>query len=909
MFQPSLEKLFDRYRRRGDAAALGIVFDRTSAELHKLALHLVRDPAEAEDVLQSTYLAAIESASSYDASRPLVPWLVGILANQAALARRRARREVEPDRLDPRGEPDPRDMADLAEFSSKLGEALAKLPEPYAEVLRMHLADGKKSIDIAKELGREPGTVRMQVHRGLDLLRRALPAGFATGAVVAGFGGTARAALRERVLAEALARGPAGTAAGAATGGAGVALGVKLLGGAIVLAVVGVSAFVATLGGPEPDRESGFEAAQSSGELRDATPTDAELRAESTGVRTALASAPDVADAPDGVGAPGAASAPRESTPPAGRGPWLAGNVRLPAPLAADAAIIAVRAIGRARALRDAKLEVHADASGEFRVDLAPIFDAATKESPLEELVVSAEHPRTTRVEVRVRVAGAEARSTYSVELALDEAAILIGRVLAPAHAGSADSRAAAAPIEVGLLTFADGRPQLPLIDRASVGGDGSFLLRAAAARECLFVAFSSAAAPYSRVLRLSPGLPVDVGTVTLDAGSRLDGRVARAGEPVERALVGIAARREFDVVLPVLGARLGWRDGEFHRSGAMVETDADGRFVANGLAAGRYTLEVLRGEGLRGAQKLSAPLDTDAPGTVALELSSARLEIAVLDSAGRPARGAATFAIEGAPAQATASGAKFGDGGALALDLAPFATVRVTLDCPGERVETFEFDAPGPGETRFERVQLLRETLAARLELGFDAAAAALTPGDELEVDLVSLDQERPSRLVRRAVVAADGTTLEALPAGLWRVRVFVGNAYRHFAELYAPCELDVELAPHATTVRALDVRRGGRVRCELFDEHGGRLAANASAVDALGRDLELRFVARGSERIGSALGRISDLGANDVYPNLAPGEYVFSFNAAGRERAERRVRVEAGQVHELSLVLSNAE
>src|SRR6202008_2995852 len=101
MSERGLEQLFLRYRQRGDAAALGEVFDRTAPELLKLAMHLVRDASEAEDVLQATFLAAIKRADSFDASRPLTPWLTGILARQAGLARRRARRVVEEDRLTP----------------------------------------------------------------------------------------------------------------------------------------------------------------------------------------------------------------------------------------------------------------------------------------------------------------------------------------------------------------------------------------------------------------------------------------------------------------------------------------------------------------------------------------------------------------------------------------------------------------------------------------------------------------------------------------------------------------------------------------------------------------------------------------------------------------------------------------
>ncbi|MBI5434793.1 MAG: sigma-70 family RNA polymerase sigma factor [Planctomycetes bacterium] len=351
MFQPSLEKLFDRYRRRGDAAALGQVFDRTSGELHKLALHLVRDAAEADDVLQNTYLAAIESAPSYDSARPLVPWLVGILANQAALARRRARREVEPDRLDSRGERPPNEVADLAEFSSKLGEALAKLPEPYAEVLRLHLADGKKSVEIARELGREPGTVRMQVHRGLDLLRRALPAGFATGAVVASLGGPAWAEVRERVLAEAIRRGATLGAASAGSGGALLTakLGAKL--GATLAAAVAVLGAVAYFAWPERTIDStraSITAATSTELARpiaEARPPGTELAGVEGEPRAPLQGGHDAVAVEHG-------------------GPWLVGTVKLPAHLAVDATVLEVRAVARGRVGGAAPGAGRADAIG-----------------------------------------------------------------------------------------------------------------------------------------------------------------------------------------------------------------------------------------------------------------------------------------------------------------------------------------------------------------------------------------------------------------------------------------------------------------------------------------------------------------------------------------------------------------
>jgi RNA polymerase sigma factor (sigma-70 family) len=873
MFQPSLEKLFDRYRRRGDAAALAEVFDRTSGELHKLALHLVRDAAEAEDVLQNTYLSAIESAPSYDASRPLIPWLVGILANQAAITRRRARREVEPDRLERKGEVQPNDAADLAEFSSKLGDALSKLPEPYAEVLRLHLADGKKSIDIARELGREPGTVRMQVHRGLDLLRRALPAGFATGAIVASLSTTARAATRERVLTEAVRRGATVTGASVGAG-----TGVLVAKVAVAAVVLGVAAYFAW---PEPSVTGADEPAQA---------VSTATRDESA--RTLATNAPETSRNPL---APAATVEAPTTNASASRGPWLDGSVTAPAGLALDAVTLRVRALVRGATVPETTVAGSVDGAGRFHVDLAPFFEGGSRKMSPEELVVTAEHPRTTRGEARVRIAGVERRSTYDATLALGEAGIVIGRVIAPFGLDE--------PAEVGLIAVCDGVPCLPLADSIRVGADGAFRLRSAEAREHLLVAFANGALPLSRVVAVERGVVLDVGELALSRGLALEGSVTRAGEPVERGLVGIATTGDVGVVMPLFGVRLAWRDGEFHRTGAMAETDADGRFRAFGFEPGLHRLEVVRGDGdpLRAVKRLSAPVLAEAPGIVELEIASARLELEVLDGDLRPARGTATLAS--AP---TTRPTALADDGVLRLDVAPFERQSVRIESTGYRTETFEFDAPGPGETLRERVWLLRDRLLATLtiELGISDALG----GQELELDFVAaetIDDARP-RFVRRAPIVGGRARFQDLPAGRWSVHAFIGGAYRHFAELRAPLEFEIELAPTEEATRALELRPGGRVRIDVVDETGRRLAATCSARDASGAELALRFVARGSERVGSAQGRLSDLAPNDVYPNLAPGEYVFVFSALGRVPAERRVRVEAGGTSELAIELA---
>ena len=229
----TLDRRFERFRRKGDVAALGRVFDRTAPELLRVAMSLVQDPGEADDLLQATYLTAIERAERYDSSRRLVPWLLGILVNHAHEARRHrgARSEEMLAAVDAPG-PDPSEAASSLELSELLTNALERLPAKHRGVLEPYLRDGKRAVDIARDTGQAPGTVRMQIHRGLDLLRRALPAGTALGAGVIALGGRGLAAVRDEVLREAAASTVALTAAGASA--TGVPLTTSTLGGLTV---------------------------------------------------------------------------------------------------------------------------------------------------------------------------------------------------------------------------------------------------------------------------------------------------------------------------------------------------------------------------------------------------------------------------------------------------------------------------------------------------------------------------------------------------------------------------------------------------------------------------------------------------------------------------------------------------
>lgn len=174
-----IEADFARYRERGDTAALARVFDALAPDLILVAGHFARGRLEAEDLVQQTFVKAIRGADSWDAQRPLRPWFVGILVNEARMEHRRAARSLDPERLQTRVVDDPHDVAADREFAETVLRKIEKLPEKYRHVLTLRYVHGLTPREIAHSLGRSPETVKTWLRRGRTLLRKVLPAGFA----------------------------------------------------------------------------------------------------------------------------------------------------------------------------------------------------------------------------------------------------------------------------------------------------------------------------------------------------------------------------------------------------------------------------------------------------------------------------------------------------------------------------------------------------------------------------------------------------------------------------------------------------------------------------------------------------------------------------------------------------------
>lgn len=142
--------------------------------LRALARGLLADEADAEDLVQETWLRALQSGPSRPEAWPA--WLRTVTRNLAfkrlrGRARLRAREE---DAARPEAVPSALDQVARDESLSGVVAAVLELPEHYREVVMLRYLEGLAPRHIAARLGQPVGTIRMRLHRALKRLRERL---------------------------------------------------------------------------------------------------------------------------------------------------------------------------------------------------------------------------------------------------------------------------------------------------------------------------------------------------------------------------------------------------------------------------------------------------------------------------------------------------------------------------------------------------------------------------------------------------------------------------------------------------------------------------------------------------------------------------------------------------------------
>ena len=149
----------------GDSTAFTRLYERYGRMVHGLLLARVgRD--EAEDLVQDVFLTAWRRLDALRDPAAFGGWIAMIARNRAIDFHRRTADLVElPDNLE-----SPGTLAEQTDANAALA-AIRALPDTYRETLILRLVEGLTGSEIAARTGLTPGSVRVNLHRGMRLLR------------------------------------------------------------------------------------------------------------------------------------------------------------------------------------------------------------------------------------------------------------------------------------------------------------------------------------------------------------------------------------------------------------------------------------------------------------------------------------------------------------------------------------------------------------------------------------------------------------------------------------------------------------------------------------------------------------------------------------------------------------------
>lgn len=193
------EEALLRRLRAGDRKAFAVLVERHAGALLRLARTMVRDASDAEELVQDTWVAALDGLDRFEGRAAVRTWLFKILVNKARTRLARGGRTVpfsalaageseeqgaDLDRFDAAGawkdlpgtwsEENPERLAQGAETRAAIEAAMAALPEAQRAVLTLRDVEGLETDEICNLLGITVTNQRVLLHRARARVREAL---------------------------------------------------------------------------------------------------------------------------------------------------------------------------------------------------------------------------------------------------------------------------------------------------------------------------------------------------------------------------------------------------------------------------------------------------------------------------------------------------------------------------------------------------------------------------------------------------------------------------------------------------------------------------------------------------------------------------------------------------------------
>jgi RNA polymerase sigma-70 factor (ECF subfamily) len=171
--------------REGDLDAFGTLVQRYQKRIYRIALHLLRDAADAEDVTQEAFVHAFAALDRFDGRSQPFTWMYRIAVNLSlnAIRARRSRRRagaLDDPRIEelmangPRAPEDPQTAAAERELAGTLCEAIDALTDTLRTTLVLIVVDGLSHAEAAEVLGCPEGTIAWRIHEARRKIRKHL---------------------------------------------------------------------------------------------------------------------------------------------------------------------------------------------------------------------------------------------------------------------------------------------------------------------------------------------------------------------------------------------------------------------------------------------------------------------------------------------------------------------------------------------------------------------------------------------------------------------------------------------------------------------------------------------------------------------------------------------------------------
>jgi len=179
---PSGDVLLVQRALAREAGAFRVIIKTHNQLLYRIARGVVRNDAEAEDIVQEAYMRAFASLGSFRGDSSLATWLSRIVINEA-LGRLRKRRhtvampenpEAQIIRFPINPSDDPERTMAQRQILALVERATDSLPDIYRVVFVARVIEGLSMEEAADLLGVRPETVKTRLHRARTLLRKAL---------------------------------------------------------------------------------------------------------------------------------------------------------------------------------------------------------------------------------------------------------------------------------------------------------------------------------------------------------------------------------------------------------------------------------------------------------------------------------------------------------------------------------------------------------------------------------------------------------------------------------------------------------------------------------------------------------------------------------------------------------------